>query len=205
MTTNVWICFSHAAELPCRAAVVSINEAQESWVLHADFGFPEDDASASPHEPYLLASRIGASTANRPLIYVTHQPFSDSWFSHEFDDGISVISSFGFNRLQTGFDVSAYLLYQIAQSLIMSSIRKSEKDPLPSYPQPPDRLFKRSLFLQTRYPPWDGRCTAVFYMLRHATRHWYARHSITGHHPYFERSRKERHILQRRAIQRTNP
>jgi 3',5'-cyclic AMP phosphodiesterase CpdA len=127
MATDTWICFSVETETLVREAVALINAAQESWLLHIDSRVPEGDALSLPHEPHALASEVGEATHRRPLIYVTHEPFTDKWFSHEFQN-ISAISSYGFNRLDTGFPLVAYLIYQIAQSLLTFAVKKSEWD-----------------------------------------------------------------------------
>lgn len=127
MVNDVWIRYSGEEENAIRDAVALINEAQVSWVLHVDSRFPEDNTLFMPREPRVLASLVGDATPRRPLIYVTHESFNDKWFSHDFKS-ISVISSFGFNYLDTGFSLVAYLVYQIAQSLLSFAVEMSEQD-----------------------------------------------------------------------------
>lgn len=127
MATDIWICFSVETETLVRDAVALTNAAQDRWLLHVESRFPEGDGSSLPREPHSLASEVGEATHRRPLIYVTHESFTDNWFSHEFQD-ISVISSYGFNRLDTGFPLVDYLIYQIAQSLLTFAVKRSEQD-----------------------------------------------------------------------------
>src|ERR1035441_8134262 len=101
MRRDVWIRFSGESESLVRDAAATISEVQDSWLLHVDAQFPPNEVPTVPDEPHSLALKVGETTTNRPLIYVTHDSFSDKWFSHEFRD-VSVISSFGVSRLDTG-------------------------------------------------------------------------------------------------------
>ena len=113
MATEITVCFASEVEVTAREAVSLINDAQTSWALQVREPLPGTSEPATAREPHQLATQIGKSIAERPLVYVTHEPFTDRWFSHEFR-GVSVISTSGFNHLGTGFPIVSYVIYQMA-------------------------------------------------------------------------------------------
>ncbi|MCM1522881.1 MAG: nucleotide-binding protein [Ruminococcus sp.] len=60
------------------------------------------------------------------IIFITEKPFVDNWFSHE-EDRFSVITSTDWEELFAPPSLKAYLIYQIAQSLINFEGDLSEK------------------------------------------------------------------------------
>ena len=127
MLTRVAVCYTSEVAVAVQEAVGLINDAQASWILEMRKALPETVEPTNTREPHNLANEIGKSVAERPLIYVTHEPFTDRWFSHEFR-GISVISTSDFIHLATGFPVISYVIYQMAQGIVSFAIGMDEHE-----------------------------------------------------------------------------
>jgi|GEM_PF-4063505 len=127
MTTEILVYFHPEVQIPVQEAVSLINEVQRSWHLKVDESLPDMKIIINECNPHILISNIGKSISQRPVIYITQESFNDSWFSHEFQN-ISVISTYGFTYLGTGFPLVSYIMYQMAQSILFFVIGKNEHD-----------------------------------------------------------------------------
>lgn len=127
MATEIMVCFNSEVEATVREAVSLINEVQTSWLLQIREPLPVTSELVTARDPHHLATHIGKSISQRPLVYVTHEPFTDRWFAHEFQ-GISVISTSGFNHLGTGFPIVSYVIYEMAQGILSFAIGKDEHE-----------------------------------------------------------------------------
>lgn len=127
MPNKVFVYSSAETETLVREAAVIINRAQTTWEIFVVSQLPGEVHLEVPLNPRDLAVRVAQVINERPLIYITHEPFRDNWFSHDFND-ISVVSTFSFDRLGTGFPVVAYVIYQTAQAILCFSIGKTEDE-----------------------------------------------------------------------------
>src|SRR5712671_867570 len=67
--------------------------------------------------PQDLAIRMEAKYRDRQIIVVTENEFADNWFSHEYRNS-AVITVCDWEALYAPPSLRAYLMYQVAQSLI---------------------------------------------------------------------------------------
>ncbi len=94
------------------------------------------DRNESAVVPEEIATRLETKYPNIPIIMIIEDRFTDNWFSHEYRNS-SVITLSDWEALYAPPSLRAYLMYQVAQSLIHFSAEMSEEIAMNMMHEPP--------------------------------------------------------------------
>lgn len=127
MKKNIQISYTLDLQEMMLQIIEIVNHQQTTWKLldkKQEFISSESNYTEDPFHYY---NCVKDKSLAFPIIFVTHKPLSDNWFSHDFLQ-TTIISTFEFQQLETGFTINDYIVYQICQALIGFSIGKTEDD-----------------------------------------------------------------------------
>src|SRR5436853_1446104 len=125
---------NHARRIKDTVAIV--NASQNYFFLQ----FQDIPTSINDREPIIrvdsLQDRLLASKQAGHLICITSRSLEDNWFSHEYRE-CSIITTYDWEEVFAPPSLRSYLLYQIAQSLIVFEAELTEEMLLRLVHEPP--------------------------------------------------------------------
>ncbi len=127
MKVSIITTAEHSALL--QSVLAQINAVQDSWIFEVRENILTIFKKNEEVDAYSVREYISSNKQLfvRPVVFITHLRLEDNWFSHDFAE-VSIISTHGFDDLETGFSIKSFLFYQLAQSLVSLSLHKSESE-----------------------------------------------------------------------------